>query len=764
MNHILTMSLLLAALCLPAASANEPQHNEPSAGQEQATQTEPNSLDVDPRLSAHDFLSGRGIVVRVHNNWPTEPAKYKLVEVELDGLSVCFDAVEEALGKIAKTAIVVVVVEDQKDPAVAMVIGDCVHARYYKKGGCFSIWPWDYAGKRSAYWSFSDALGQAIAKAEVQILVSPTSSSKDPRLALNSTRTDEQGRVKTAIVRSDLQWFYFVVSHPDYGKALVKQPLNVTDFSAPLVKTGSEAEQRAARGIIVDSENSPIKGATIQCYSIGTPGGGTLLRSRTSSVHDRVITDNSGYFRLYLPIDNKLERMGGELIPTASRYDVQIRPPKELKVSPARQRISNHTEVTITLRPPQEGTEGKYFHTFTFEDANGPITEPERLKRIEVRIWSKGSRVLKYKDWKDGGLFDLGMYEAKEKVYCFERLNVSKDSPEELVFSIVPARYAGQVIDGATGEPLAGAFVLADCYEITRELSSVTPEQWKAIHALESSPDVYDAALRPLRRACRFYQVTRTDKNGFYGLTVTPGPSSYEICVVEENYLAREISFWPAKKRDPENALVRIFPAAKVLLEPIKEDPVVVQPYWIIDANDNPDWVSDFVKTYGGRKIEISSIIPNHPRTIFVPAGLNFRLQLCTSGKWCPITIPQSINLTQGELLDIGRQVFQPGIPVIVKVVDSERNGVEGVMVTQLFDGLLHPWSHTRNPITNKNGLVTFNAPPYSKGRFCIRIRTDGRRGLEEQPTISYQIGGEEDAGREFTIQLSDEMLQELLK
>ena len=226
--------------------------------------------------------------------------------------------------------------------------------------------------------------------------------------------------------------------------------------------------------------------------------------------------------------------------------------------------------------------------------------------------------------------------------------------------------------------------------------------------------------------------------------------------------MPREVSFGTPRKQDQEIPVIRIFPAARAMLEPIKQGPVVVKPYWIIDVNDNPTWVRDFVRTYGAKEIGISTIRPNQIHTIFVPASLKFWLQLRTSGNWCPITVPEPINLVKGELLDLGRQTFLPGLPIVVKVIDPRGKPVEGVMVNQLFEGLLDGWSPTRNPITDENGLVPFNVPAYSKGYFCIR--TDGRSGPALRQTISYHIGGEEDAGRVFNFQLSDEILFELLK
>ena len=49
----------------------------------------------------------------------------------------------------------------------------------------------------------------------------------------------------------------------------------------------------------------------------------------------------------------------------------------------------------------------------------------------------------------------------------------------------------------------------------------------------------------------------------------------------------------------------------------------------------------------------------NRVQTIPVPAGVNLRLQLHPlqnlKNEWVPVTIPQTINLKQGEVTDFGR-------------------------------------------------------------------------------------------------------------
>jgi hypothetical protein len=72
----------------------------------------------------------------------------------------------------------------------------------------------------------------------------------------------------------------------------------------------------------------------------------------------------------------------------------------------------------------------------------------------------------------------------------------------------------------------------------------------------------------------------------------------------------------------------------------------------------------------------------------------------------------------------------------------------------------VNSWSVPHN--TDESGIVLFHAAPNSSGRFGVLYHDEGGVNLEE--TIPYQIGGDEDSGRQFTLQLSDEILELLFK
>jgi len=65
--------------------------------------------------------------------------------------------------------------------------------------------------------------------------------------------------------------------------------------------------------------------------------------------------------------------------------------------------------------------------------------------------------------------------------------------------------------------------------------------------------------------------------------------------------------------------------------------------------------------------------------------------------------------------------------------------------------------------ITNENGIVMLYVPPYSKWMFTVSYYSKSTKETI-QDSISYETAGKEDAGRQFTLQISDEMLYQLFK
>ncbi len=131
MKHIQIFSLLFVLLFLTATLADE--ERDESLREDKEKQA---------REMAQEALAGRNVCVRFYNDWKKAPRAYKLVEVELDGLSFQCDSVIKAFGPMSESAAIVVAGQDQTDEAVAAIIDKFVYTELYtyKKGGRIYIW------------------------------------------------------------------------------------------------------------------------------------------------------------------------------------------------------------------------------------------------------------------------------------------------------------------------------------------------------------------------------------------------------------------------------------------------------------------------------------------------------------------------------------------------------------------------------------------------------------------------------------------------
>jgi hypothetical protein len=708
-------------------------------------------------------LDGRNVLVRVYNNWQTDPRAYKLISVPLSELAVSFDAVRQALPGISDSAAVLLFGRQQKDEAVAEFIGDSIYAERYEKGKRFYIRRSisDIIG--STDWTVTDALGLPLTKASVEVFIHGIAG-EGPRIYLLAVTTDEQGQFKIPDLVGELRFLSFAVSEPNYGVALANRYINEQrELIVPLVSKATDAYERSIHGIIMDTQGNPVAGAVIECTDIRTLGEGLINALHGWSYTS--LTDDKGAFSLYLPNENSRDERG-YLIPPKSQYHVRIQAPKELGLLPYAKPIENGGEALIFLQS------GDLFRTFVFEDANGPITDPKKLQYISLTIIQPdGSRVsLSYKDVKDGGIFPPGEYHAVRRgmdEFNFEPVTVNEQSPDELIFRQPEGiLYYGQVIHGLTGAPMPGAFVIGFNAKAKGNLSMITDQQWQALHALPADPCLADPAVKPICRIYGVKKIVRTDEFGNFQMSFRPG-EIYGFIAFEKDYLGlmhRRHALIANENGQAEIPVMKLYPAATVMIEACTDAKhISIWPRWIIDENENPAWVRQFLATDDRRESLFTYdawIEQDKVQSFHVPAGLILRVKLDTpyDRQFCPIEISQVIHLAQGQVLDLGRHQFEPALEVYVQVTNSQGQAVEGVPVSILRDGNI--WSVTHN--TDESGIAGFNVVPYSEGRFGVGCKGEGGEYLTE--TIPFQMGDSTDSGRQFTLQLSDRILELLFK
>jgi hypothetical protein len=476
-----------------------------------------------------------------------------------------------------------------------------------------------------------------------------------------------------------------------------------------------------------------------------------------------------------------------------SQYSITVTPPADLGLGEYRGEVPNGQASTIRL----ERRTG-YFHTFAFEDKNGPITDRNLFYRTRISIQRPAARnlYLRYEDWKDGALLPPGTYEAEMSgntldQYRFEPIEVTADSPQEIVFKppcSPPKLYYGQVINGLTGEPVQGVFVI----DLTGGSSRTGPllltdEQWDALHELTRTGSMsslkHAGEVSSFLHAHRSGKMSWTDKAGRFSLNRPGERIAYKFLVFDQNYLPVFIEndlFQQDRDGNYQLPLTRMFPAAKVVVDLCVNENHFKElelhrypdfwPEWILDPNSNPPWANDLLAAciddyHEGISRDYSLDTRAGPRSFYVPAELNFHLQFRPwmrvyprQTDWAPMTFPHSIKLRQGEVLDLGRAEIKRALTVFVKVTDSADVPREGVPVTA-SDQYGRATSNT-----GEEGMAIFRLAHDSKGRFGVDRALKTAEMPRLRQAIAYEIAGPDDANTVYTLQLSDKMLESLFE
>jgi len=651
---------------------------------------------------------------------------------------------------------------------------------------------------------FKDALGAPMPNATVEIFHDVGWRKESG--CMETATLDEMGRLKPPRLDPTLAYCCFIVSHPDYGTALVEPRRFVRiegplpGCTVPLGRKGTEADQRCIWGRVEDANGNGISRAVIECRSLEIAGGGHIsLISSYGSL--RTITDPNGLFALLAPCGaNGSSRPA----PPRAKYAIEITAPKELGLQAYEGSLQAGGETIISLKP----AEPNYLPALVFYDESGPVTEPQMLGPIRITVkkpdgstWSPPT----YDYWLNLiRRFVPGRYYAEVdwngKRYVFEPVDLSKERPQVVTFK--PQRiiqetdivFRGQVIHGLTGQPIAGAIVLAPPYrhivhqldpdaEELLDVVPVHPEVCMDVAKLVLLKDICDAAG---------LKIVQTDQNGQYQITLAAQSisASAELVAMKKDFLgaqqqlsflardsqaqadpARRLEFEPDQSDCVPVPPMKLFPAATIIIEP--NVPAATGPTkdsvrlnWFSFPGEKPEWfdaMGDYTypkKNQGASLFYKVHLWPNRANRIYVAAGLEMTIEIRLLGQhqWGPIIIP-GVKLQQAQTVDLGKWEFGATIKVAVKVVDQQGKPLEGVSVRQTKNGLY--WG--QQAITNHQGVGIFCVPLYSEGDFVVGCFGESLpRPLTER--TRYQVGGQEDTGKEFTLRLSDEILNLLFK
>ncbi|MHC4717161.1 MAG: hypothetical protein ACYS5V_09345 [Planctomycetota bacterium] len=607
-----------------------------------------------------------------------------------------------------------------------------------------------------------DALGRSIAGAKLEIISAAGG-------AVASVVSNSLGFVFVDLPSADSGRCRVRFSHPQYGLATgaLDVPGDKGVVRVPLVDRRTEAFRRALIGVVLGPDGKGVAGAGVRSTIVRTPGEGLIQYHKNLPA---IRTDSAGRFAIYVP-DTNPRRERGKLIPLNSRYTVKVTAPDGADLFPYAGEHHNTRPVTVRLRLSE------HFHRFRFESPGGGfVTDPKDLVYLGVSYVQPDGRgaVALDRGYVDrGGKLLPGTYrgwDARTNTK-FLPLTVTRGSPVELVFWLPPpVSFGGRVVDGITGKPAAGAFVMGYSGHAHNNLALLTGDEWEGLGALPAGQTQDHPAFKPLGRMYGVRAVTRTDRAGRYRITQKPARPFYGLIAFARDRLpyGQHKQALPAPDQAGRIAVpdMPLFPAATVVVEPVFEGKYLpVSPKWLIDGQAQPEWFGRFraARRRGAQFEYVHWLKLNRPQAIFVPAGLRLRLRFETpyDDKWSNAVYDGTIRLEQGKTLSIGKVAFSPAVAISVRVVGPDGKPIEGVAVRRMYAGTNHS-SVAHN--TDADGLAYFHANPDSAGKLVVSALT--RRNAvagQPEPVVPFKVGWEAAQDTPYRIALTKEQVARLL-
>ncbi len=649
-------------------------------------------------------------------------------------------------------------------------------------------------------WSvFLDALGNPIPGASVTMFYESAWESAD-QFSDKLTPLDDSGRLCPPWWSPLREYCCFVVSDPNYGTAIVEpydksyraiEPPPATCV-VPLVSRESDANERSLRGTVVDESGAPVADAVVACNTVVIPGG-TRLHAffagfyLTDKCH-KVLTDARGQFVMHLPLAGRDDSFG-QPVPPEADYEVRIEAPKELGLEPFSGSLAAGVEHTITMSSLSSGPK-TFTGTLLFQDEDGVVTDPAKLAQITltIHVTLAGGRWWEHTysndSWTTAVELPFGTYSATAEwdglFYTFGPIEVTADSPERVILTVSEIRsaettYKGRVIHGVTKEPIAQAFVMQipRPSKIDTELSE---ERFLQLFYFGPEAAANDELLQFLEQDIG-WRIIRTDDDGCFEITLPTCELDYpitSIIAIREDFLGAELQVRYLQSQADRTGKVplpdmKLFPAGTVVIDPCVPEQnqgsmEQVRFLYATAADDPTPWLEDLwatAPTNKGRSVFCMFDLPvNQLQSVYVPADVTLTL---TMGRhleeFAPVVI-ENVHLGQNEVLDLGRVEFARAIQVVARVTDSAGKPLEGIAIRCLPDGLD---TADRWGTTDVEGLAHVYVPPHSQGQLAAEY-DDDQTGTTVREGIAYQVGGDEDAGKEFVLSLSDEFLKELLE
>ncbi len=351
---------------------------------------------------------------------------------------------------------------------------------------------------------------------------------------------------------------------------------------------------------------------------------------------------------------------------------------------------------------------------------------------------------------------------------------IAEESASEII-------YHGQVIDGLTGEPLDGAFILAPGV-LRPNLGFITEQQWAALRRLPPNPPIDSPAIDCIRKPCKSKAITRTAKDGqftltlpgdfwnrnFYGMDTSRLPKNAlkgnpSFLVFDQHYLPFYVShgnIQPSIDGRMEIVIIKLSPCATVIFEPqINEPKMKLSAHWCVEKD------SPFTRSFPHYRNWASFLLPpitiggqNGLQHIQIPANVDsgiFITRNISNKNKCPIKLGP-FKAEQGQSIDLGKIYFDSEINVYVQVTDVQGNPVENIRVVN--NALDCESGALDSALTNEDGFAQFTIPANYWGTFTAICKN--QKGKTLKHPVAYETTGKLDANKTFAIELPDETIQ----
>jgi hypothetical protein len=564
------------------------------------------------------------------------------------------------------------------------------------------------------------------------------------------------------------------------------------------VVNGATAQPMPNVIVVIDPRICPTDASSMQPQEwesvrnglIAKPNGGPS-KSPFHNYYDRIIvTDANGCYQVtFMP---GFARRLGRFVALERGYNMTM-PAYVSHLNPNAQGIIQIQTITLTPSTPPEPKRQK--PTFVFENESGPVTDPNALKYVRLEM---GPYKWTYSGWMQDARFIPGTYQASAnwngKYYIFEPVEVIEESPQIVAFKIKQIHtnnitYRGQVVNGITGAPMPGTIVMMRSAGFYGDTSGLQPQQWQEIYSAGPQLDPNDLAFAPLKKIFEFTKIVRADTNGWFQLVLGPGTIDEldEIVAIAKDYIAAKqyldsdyvqvedlqtgLRRFTTKKIEPDqngNVALRpmkLFPAATIIIEPripnlSSRTDHKLRFYWQFSEEDTTP-LKTALQDASPRLFYKWDLQSNRIQTVYIPAGLPLTLKVHTFLKeWGGANLG-IVKFDQGQVLDLGQVNFQKAFQVAVKVIDSKGQPLQQVPVIHLDEDNYH-WGQMS--LSDETGIAWLYVQPNSKGRFTLPQQFFGSVGERSDRGAGYQVAGPEDEGKEFTLMLSDQMLEQLFK